>query len=97
MNSLNEDHNQVQHRNNRGQFTKGNKFAGAGGRARASQLTPERRKEIARAGYHAMVLKHFGGDFAKANSWLIKRGLAAQDPAPWNNAFNDPGPHPAKL
>lgn len=84
-------------RDEKGRFLAGNIHAIAGGHARARLLPAHRRTEIARRGYHAMVQQHFNGDYARANQWLIKKGLHAQDPAPWNGTFPDPGPHPARL
>ena len=80
-------------------FQPGNAHAKAGGHARAEQLTPVRRSEIARSGYQATTNKHFKGDAAKHNQWLIESGLAAQDamyPAymrVWRTAI----PHPAHV
>ena len=65
-----------------------------GGRARAARLSPARRSQIARLGWLAMVARRFAGDAAAAKRWLTMKGLAAQDPAPWNGAWPDPGPMP---
>ena len=50
-----------------------------GGLARAARLTPARRREIARMGFAALVVKRFAGDRRTAINWLIAAGLAAQD------------------
>jgi hypothetical protein len=42
-----------------------------------------------------MVDRHFGGDRVAALEWLIAKGLAAQDPCPWNGVYRDPGPMPS--
>ena len=54
-------------------------FSSLGGQARAARFTPERRSEIARQGWEAMVARRFGGDRAAAIAWFRKAGLAAQD------------------
>ena len=67
-----------------------------GGLARAARLSPERRREIARMGFQALVEKRFGGDRAAAIDWITQKGLAAQDaeyPPPLRKFF-DPGPMP---
>ena len=60
-----------------GWFTKGNPYASMGGRARAAKLTPERRREIARAGLQGLADKHFEGDVARAAAWLSDVGVWA--------------------
>jgi hypothetical protein len=65
-----------------------------GGLARAARLTPERRVEIAKQGFRAMVAARFQGDRKKAIEWLTAKGLAALDPFPRNGAWPDPGPMP---
>jgi general stress protein YciG len=53
-----------------------------GGRARAAALTPERRSEIARLGFDALVSKRFGGVRRKAVAHLQQnRGLPAGVPS----------------
>jgi hypothetical protein len=81
------------------------RIAPLGGRARAAQLTPARRREIARQGFQAMVDRHFGGDRVAALAWLTAKGLTAQDR--WiaeglasrggpllHRLADDPGPRP---
>ena len=70
------------------------RIAPLGGRARAARLTPERRRAIARRGFQAMVHRRFGGDRQAALDGLTAKGQWAQDPAPWNGFFRDPGPMP---
>lgn len=65
----------------RGRFARGNGWAAVGGRARAVALSPERRREIARAGWRALVAKRFGGDVAAARRWLGDLGAWASDQA----------------
>lgn len=50
-----------------------------GGLARAAKLSPERRSEIARMGFDALVAKRYGGVRRKAARWLAERGLLALD------------------
>jgi len=73
-----------------------------GGLARARKLTAERRSEIARLGFEALVLQRFGGDRQAAIDWLTRAGLAAQDdqrhgPGQYRRVFRPPGPMPGKL
>lgn len=65
-----------------------------GGLARAARLAPERRSEIARMGWLALVERRFGGDRSAAVAWLTRKGQWASDPCPWNGRFPDPGPMP---
>ncbi len=53
-------------RDTAGRFLPGNGYAAIGGRVRADRLTPDRRREIARAGFAAMVARRFGGDVTAA-------------------------------
>ncbi len=62
-------------RDAKGRFTAGNEWASKGGRARAKALPAERRKEIARLGFAAMVERHFAGDRQKATDWLTAKGV----------------------
>ena len=60
-----------------GRFTSGNGYASVGGRVRAERLTPERRREIARSGWLALVDRRYDGDASAAG-----RGIArAANPA----------------
>jgi general stress protein YciG len=61
-------------RDDRGRFARGNAEARRGGQARAQALTPERRREIARAGWLAVVTKRFGGDAEAAAAYLDSLG-----------------------
>ncbi len=86
-------------RDSKGRFTKGNKWASAGGKARARALTPQRRSEIAALGFQAMADKWFDGDRERAKKWLTDMGKWVQDePARTQHywyQFPHPGPHPA--
>ncbi len=42
---------------------------------------------IGRKGFHALVRKHYGGDYRLCLNTLISRGLMTQDPNPENNAW----------
>lgn len=57
-----------------GRFTEGNGYAALGGRRRAEQLTPERRREIARAGWLAFVSKYHAGDVRQAARAVAQAG-----------------------
>jgi hypothetical protein len=58
-----------------------------GGQATASKLGRRHMQKIGRKGFHAVVAKHFGGDYRLALNTLIARGLMAQDPVPENRAW----------
>jgi len=64
----------------RTRFEQGNAYAAAGGRARAAKLTPERRREIARAGWLGRVRRQFGGDEDAARAYVADLGRWAGDP-----------------
>lgn len=83
-------------RDKHGRFQTGNRWAGLGGQARAAALPPERRREIARAGWWALVTQRFGGDRERAARWLGQLGAWAAD-APYRDSFPvfaHPGPMP---
>lgn len=87
----------------RGRFTRGNREASAGGRARAARLPPARRREIARAGWHALVVLRFNGDPAAAGAWLGKLGAFSAERAAYGGTWMyrpdlwpDPGPMPER-
>ncbi len=67
-----------------------------GGLARATRLSPERRRAIAAMGFQALVDQRFAGDRRAAIDWLTRKGLAARDAAfpPPLRKFFDPGPMP---
>lgn len=44
-------------------------------------------QQIGRKGFHAVVKKHYGGDYRRAINVLINRGLMATDPNPENGAW----------
>lgn len=84
-----------------GRFADGNAWASIGGRARAEQLPPERRREIARSGWRGLVARRFGGDRTAAAAWLGKLGAWAGDqvyrdePAIYKpDVYRHPGPCP---
>jgi general stress protein YciG len=67
-----------------------------GGRATVARHGREHMAEIGRRGFKATCQKHYGGDRLAMLNELIRRGLRAQDPCPWNGfhqnytAFPDP-------
>ena len=64
--------------------------------ARAAALTPERRRQIARAGWLALVDKRFDGNASEAARYIGKVGAWASD-APYRDTFpvfQHPGPMP---
>ena len=86
-------------RDNLGRFVPGNTLASKGGRARAAALTPERRRQIARAGWLALVAKRFDGDASEAARYIGKVGAWAAD-APYRDTFpvfQHPGPMPGVM
>ena len=66
-------------RNQRGRFLPGNQTAARGGQARAAKLPPARRQEIARAGWQALVEKHFAGDQERAADYIGRLGAWAAE------------------
>ncbi len=81
-------------RDTAGRFLPGNAHAAAGGRARADKLAPTRRREIAQAGFAALVDKHFAGDRDLAKRYIGDVGAWAGDPykgTRWQH-FAHPGP-----
>jgi hypothetical protein len=85
-------------RDERGRFIRGNQIARAGGRARAERLTPERRREIARAGWEGFVNQRFGGDADAARRWFAELGgwVAENIHGELFGRFEHPGPCPEK-
>lgn len=76
-----------------GRFTAGNDYATQGGRARAEKLPPERRREIARAGFRALVERRFDGDWEMAKRYVGEVGAWGSDVyrgTPWQR-FTHPG------
>jgi hypothetical protein len=86
----------VTERDEKGRFVAGNQVARVGGRVRAARLTPDRRREIARAGWDALVKQRFDGDEEAARHWLGKLGAWASDAAYRDVCpkFEHPGPCP---
>lgn len=62
-------------RTTRGRFDLCNSHSFKGGRARAEKLSPERRREIAQAGFQGLADRHFKGDRRKAAEWLRSAGV----------------------
>lgn len=58
-------------------MTERHMISAMGGRARAAKLTPERRREIARAGLQALADKLFDGDVSAAQAYITARAAAA--------------------
>jgi len=83
-----------------GRFAPGNTTARQGGQARAARLTAERRQEIARLGWQALVERHFDGDTARAadyigrlGAWAAERGAYGDSPI-YQPVWTHPGPLP---
>jgi general stress protein YciG len=55
-----------------------------GGLATLFRLGREHMQAIGRKGFAATCNKHYGGDRRAMLNELIRRGLASQDPCPWN-------------
>ncbi len=66
-------------RNAAGHFLPGNTTAQRGGQARAAKLSPARRQEIARAGWQALVERHFAGDEQAAGEYISRLGAWAAE------------------
>lgn len=66
-------------RDDRGRFAPGNPYAAQGGQVRATKLSPDRRRAIARLGFLAFVDRYFDGDRAAAVDWLGRLGAWAAD------------------
>jgi general stress protein YciG len=58
-----------------------------GGLATASRHGREHMAAIGRRGFQVTTDRHFGGDRRAHLNELIRRGLRALDPAPWNGAW----------
>lgn len=58
-----------------------------GGQVTAQRHGRAHMQQIGRKGFHAMVRRHYGGDYRLAINTLIARGLMAQDPTPQNGAW----------
>lgn len=66
-------------RNGAGQFAPGNRYASTGGHRRAATLSPDRRREIARAGWLGLVRKRFAGDEHRAAEYIGQMGAWAAE------------------
>jgi general stress protein YciG len=60
------------------------RIASEGGRACVKAHGRAHMREIGRKGYRATLDRHWGGEADRFAEWFSARGLAAQDPAPWN-------------
>ncbi|MCO6450407.1 MAG: hypothetical protein J5I90_06420 [Caldilineales bacterium] len=93
MDDTRNEHDVKNGRDSKGRFTRGNPYAARGGRARAQALSPQRRREIARLGFAALVETRFDGDSDMARGWLGSVGAWAGDVyrgTPWQR-FQHPG------
>jgi hypothetical protein len=81
-------------RDQRGKFAKGNGWSSMGGKKRARILPAERRREISKQGYLALVQKHFDGDIVAQGQYLGEVGAWASDQVypDWMKVFKHPGP-----
>lgn len=80
-------------RDRRGKFAKGNRWSSLGGKGRARLLPAERRREIGKLGYLALVQKHFEGDILAQGQYLGEVGAWASDRVypEWMRVFSHPG------
>lgn len=60
-----------------------------GGASTFARYGREHMQAIGRRGFQATTDRHFGGDRRKHLNDLIRRGLRALDPAPWNGAWQN--------
>jgi general stress protein YciG len=72
-------------------FTRANAAAMGrrGGLATVKAYGHEHMRAIGRKGFQVTTDKHFQGDRHKHLNHLIKLGLRAMDPAPWNGVWQD--------
>lgn len=61
-----------------------------GGLATFHRYGRDHMSAIGRKGFRVMVAKYWGGDRARAVRRLVELGRMAQDPAPWNYAWQHP-------
>lgn len=61
-------------RDTQGRFAHGNDYASLGGKARAETLPASRRREIARAGWLALVARRYNGDATAAARAIVRAG-----------------------
>jgi len=62
-------------------------FGRKGGLATVQRHGIDHMRAIGRRGFAVTTDRHFGGDRRKHLNELIRRGLKALDPAPWNGAW----------
>ena len=71
-----------------------------GGRSTFSRHGVDHMREIGRRGFRATCDRHYGGDRRAMLNELIRRGLRAIDPCPWNGAWQNftafPSPSPSQ-
>jgi general stress protein YciG len=60
-----------------------------GGRATLGRYGREHMQAIGRKGFQATCDRHYDGDRRAMLNELIRRGLRAQDPCPWNGAWQN--------
>jgi hypothetical protein len=60
-----------------------------GGQTTFARHGVEHMQAIGRRGFQVTTDRHFGGDRRRHLNELIKRGLRALDPCPWNGAWQD--------
>jgi general stress protein YciG len=60
-----------------------------GGLATVKAHGREHMRAIGRRGFQATTDRHYGGDRRRHLNALIRRGLMALDPAPWNGVWQN--------
>ncbi len=66
-----------------------------GGRSTFARHGRDHMAEIGRLGFKVTCDLHYGGDRRTMLNELIRRGLRAIDPCPWNGVWQDFTPFPA--
>ena len=66
-----------------------------GGRRTFELYGREHMARIGRRGFEVTCTRHFGGDRRAMLNDLIRRGLRAQDPCPWNGRWQNNTAFPA--
>ena len=64
-------------------------FGRRGGLATFRKHGVEHMREIGRRGFEVTTQRHYNGDKYRHLNDLIRRGLSAIDPAPWNRSWQD--------
>lgn len=65
------------------------RFGRLGGLATVARHGTEHMRTIGRRGFQATTDRHYGGDRRRHLNELIRRGLRALDPCPWNGAWQN--------